>query len=152
MPSSKESSRSSKWAQAPGLVFFTLPFSHFSFPCSESTGGCFQWSVESSPNSVVYVENLSSFGYFSPICEINFSLKTSTLGINLSLNESPCNQARPYEGFLGENFPHNLCFNSSLKCLMQISWVVSQMWKPPTKWIILTTWWPSAHSSRPPGA
>ena len=29
---------------------------------------------------------------------------------------------------------------------MHISWAVLQMWKPPTKWKMLTTWWPWAHS------
>ena len=43
-------------------------------------------------------------------------------------------------------FTHILCFISFLKCLMHSSWVVLQMWKPSTKWKIVTTWWPSAHS------
>ena len=30
-------------------------------------------------------------------------------------------------------------------------WVILQMWKPTTKWKMLTTWWPCAHSPKPPG-
>ena len=55
-------------------------------------------------------------------------------------------------------FLHTLCFSSSSlrwvsrwQYLMHISWVVLQMWKPPTKWKMLITWWLWAHSPRPLG-